>query len=138
MEKFLERYSSKITGVLSTFDRMNFKGHILSFFQRSSRHHYLFQEKVLFKNFGTYAKRVSEVIKDTANNLAIKEGRPRVYLNSSRDSKEGIARKIRNLVSCMYGFRRGFPFRYKSISTDVNGWPTNWIVRALVIKGLSS
>ena len=63
MEKFLERYSSKITGVLSTFDRMIFKGHILSFFQRSSRHHYLFQEKVLFKNFGTYAKRVSEVIK---------------------------------------------------------------------------
>ena len=94
MEKFLERYSSKITGVLSTFDRMNFKGHILTFFQRSSRHYYLFQEKVLFKNFGTYAKRVSEVIKDTANNLAIKEGRPRVYLNSSRDPKEGIARKI--------------------------------------------
>lgn len=94
MEKFLERYSSKITGVLSTFDRMIFKGHILSFFQRSSRHHYLFQEKVLFKNFGTYAKRVSEVIKDNASNLAVKEGRPRVYLNSSRDSKEGIARKI--------------------------------------------
>ena len=80
MEKFLERYSSKITGVLSTFDRMIFKGHILSFFQRSSRHHYLF--------------RVSEVIKDNASNLAIKEGRPRVYLNSSRDSKEGIARKM--------------------------------------------
>lgn len=32
MEKFLERYDSKISGVISTFDRMIFKGHILSFF----------------------------------------------------------------------------------------------------------
>jgi len=48
MEKFLERYDSKITEVISTFDRMIFKGHILPFFQRSNRHYYLFQEKVLF------------------------------------------------------------------------------------------
>jgi hypothetical protein len=34
----------------------------------------------------------------------------------------------------MYGFRRGFPFRYKSILTDVNGLLNNWIVNALVIK----
>ena len=63
MEKFLERYHSKITGVLSTFDRMIFKWHILPFFQRRNRHYYLFQEKVLFKDFGTYAKKVSEVIR---------------------------------------------------------------------------
>ncbi len=46
MEKFLVRYHSKITGILSTFDRMIFKRHILSFFQKSNRHYYLFQEKI--------------------------------------------------------------------------------------------
>ncbi len=38
MEKFLERYDSKITGVISTFDRMIFKGHILAFFQKGQLH----------------------------------------------------------------------------------------------------
>ena len=97
------------------------KGIFYHFFKKSNRHYYLFQEKVLFKDFGTYAKKVSEVIKDNARELSTKESRPLIYLDSS-----------------MYGFRRGFPFRYKSISTDVNGWANNWIVRALVIKCLSS
>lgn len=66
MEKFLERYDSKIRGVISTFDRMIFKGHILSFFQRGNRHHYLFREKVLFKDFGKYTKKVSGEIKEKA------------------------------------------------------------------------
>ncbi|HHT9111539.1 MAG TPA: hypothetical protein ACFYDZ_10335 [Candidatus Brocadiaceae bacterium] len=51
MEKFLERYHSKIIGVISTFDRMIFKGHILPFFQKSQRHWYLFQEKVFSKGY---------------------------------------------------------------------------------------
>ena len=130
MEKFLERYHSKITGVISTFGRMIFKGHILPFFQKSNRHYYLFREKVLFKDFGTYAKKVSEVIKDNARELSAKESRPLIYLDSSRMRKEDIARKIRNLVSCMYGYRRGFLFRYKFISTDVNGCVNGWIARA--------
>jgi hypothetical protein len=36
MEKFLEQYDSKISGVISTFDRMIFKGHIMSFFKRAT------------------------------------------------------------------------------------------------------
>ncbi|GJQ23168.1 MAG: hypothetical protein HBSAPP01_09580 [Candidatus Brocadia sapporoensis] len=83
-----------ITGVLSTFDRMIFKGHILPFFQKSKRHYYLFQQKVLFKDFGTYAKKVSEVIKDNARELSAKESRPLIHLDSSRISKEDTARKI--------------------------------------------
>ena len=81
MEKFLERYHSKITGVLSIFDRIIFKGHILPFFQRRNRHYYLFQEKVLFKDFGTYAKKVSEVIKANARELSAKESRPLISLD---------------------------------------------------------
>ena len=94
MEKFLERYHSKITGVVSTFDRMIFKGHILPFFQKSNRHYYLFQEKIVLKDFGPYAKKASEVIKDNAKELSAKESRPLIHLDSGRISKEDIARRI--------------------------------------------
>ena len=93
MEKFLERYHSKITEVLSTFDRMIFKGHILPFFQKSQRHWYLFQEKVLFKDFKNYAQKTSERVKEHMEEIARKETRPVIYLDSSRISKEDIARK---------------------------------------------
>jgi hypothetical protein len=49
MKKFPERYHSKITGVVSTFDRMIFKGHSLPFSQKSNRHYYVFGEKALKK-----------------------------------------------------------------------------------------
>ena len=94
MEKFLERYQSKITGVISTFDRMIFKGHILAFFQKGQRHGYLFQEKVLFKDFKKYAQKTSERVKEHMEEIARKEARPVIYLESSRMSKEDIARKI--------------------------------------------
>lgn len=94
MEKFLERYDSKITGVISTFDRMIFKGHILAFFQKGQRHWYLFKEKVLFKDFKKYAQKTSERIKEHMEEIARKETRPVIYMESSRVSKEDIARKI--------------------------------------------
>ncbi|OOP56181.1 MAG: hypothetical protein AYP45_10600 [Candidatus Brocadia carolinensis] len=94
MEKFLERYHSKITWIVSTVDRMILKGHILPFFQKSNRHYYLFQVKVLFKDFWTCAKKVSEVIKDNARELSAKESQPMIPLDSSRISKEDMARKI--------------------------------------------
>lgn len=94
MEKFLERYDSKITGVISTFDRMIFKGHILAFFQKGQRHWYLFQEKVLFKDFKKYAQKTSQRVKEHVEEIARKEARPVIYLESSRMGKEDIARKI--------------------------------------------
>ncbi|MBV6518582.1 MAG: hypothetical protein DCC43_06605 [Candidatus Brocadia sp.] len=95
METFLERYDSKIGGAISTFDRMIFKGHILlSFFQKGNRHHYLFREKVLFKDFGKHTKKVSGEIKDKARGLPDKEGCPLIPPDSSRIGREDVARKV--------------------------------------------
>ncbi|OOP57495.1 MAG: hypothetical protein AYP45_03090 [Candidatus Brocadia carolinensis] len=58
------------------------------------RHHYLFQEKVLFKDFGKYAKKMSGEIKDEARELSDKEGCPLIPLDSSRIGKEDVARKL--------------------------------------------
>lgn len=96
MNEFVNSYHSKITGVISTFDRMIFKGHILPFFQMNSRHYYLYQEKILMKEFGDYAKDISCSIKEHATKIAKKEERPFIYLNSSRESKEKRATQIRD------------------------------------------
>jgi hypothetical protein len=121
MEKFLERYDSKISGVISTFDRMIFKGHILSFFQKGNRHHYLFQEKVLFKDFGKYAKKVSGEIKDKARELSDKEGRPLIPLDSSRISKEDIARKVQKEEGIKEGLICVITIVERCVSFDTRG-----------------
>ena len=65
MEKFLERYNSKISGVISTFDRMIFKKHIMSFFTKK-------QETSLFisrGDFWIYTCSDSDVVPLSDSNL---------------------------------------------------------------------
>jgi hypothetical protein len=121
MEKFLERYHSKITGVISTFDRMIFKGHILAFFQKSQRHWYLFQEKVLFKDFKKYAQKTSERVKEHMEEIARREARPVIYLDSSRMSKEAIARKIQEEETVKEGLICVLKSVEPCVSFDVRG-----------------
>ena len=89
--KIIQKYNDKIKGVLSTFDRMIFKGYLRQFFSESGRMYFLSQENVLLKDFGTYAQKVTDEIKENAKNIAAEENRPYIYLNSSKDSKEGTA-----------------------------------------------
>ena len=96
MNEFIDKHRDRITGVISTFDRMIFKGHILPFFQMNSRHYYLFREKILMKGFGDYAKDISCAIKEHAKKIAEKEERPFIYLESSRGSKQEKAVQIRD------------------------------------------
>ncbi len=69
---------------------------------------------------GRYAKKVSEVIKVNARELSAKESRPLIHLDSSRISKEDIARKIQE-----DGVKEGLICVLKSVepcvSFDVRG-----------------
>lgn len=91
---FTRRYDNKIIGTISTFDRMIFKGHLLPFFAKSSRDYFFWKEKILIKNFKAYANKLSTLIKDHAKEMATRQGRPFLYLNSSRESKENLAKEI--------------------------------------------
>jgi len=90
----IERYSGKVKGILSTFDRMIIKGHLQSFYSATHRYYYLQQEHVLLKDFGTYAQGITDTIKAHAKSMAEQSGRPYLYLNSPSISKEGLARQI--------------------------------------------
>jgi len=89
--KIIEKFNDKIKGVLSGFDRMIIKGHLRQLFSDSGKRYFLSQEDVLLKDFGDYAERITKLLKEHVMEMAEESGRPLIYLNSSKTSKEGTA-----------------------------------------------
>jgi hypothetical protein len=94
MKRFLERHSGRITGTLSGFDRVLFRGTLRSIAHVSGLEVFLYSQHVLFKNFGVYAERLSQRIVEHAKEMASKLERPYEYLPSSKASKEELALQI--------------------------------------------
>jgi hypothetical protein len=94
MKRFLERHSGRITGTLSGFDRVLFRGTLRSIAYVSGLEVFLYSQHVLFKDFGTYAERLSQRIIEQAKRAASKLKRPYQYLPSSKASKEELALQI--------------------------------------------
>lgn len=94
MERFLERFQSRILGVLSGFDRMLFRGCLRSICHLGGMDRFLSSQRVLYKDFGGYAKRLSDQLKEHAEVLAQNAARPLRYLASSDVAKEAVARQI--------------------------------------------
>ena len=94
MNEFIERHQDAIAGTLSGFDRLLFRGTLRSLYALSVMDQYLAQKRVLYKDFGKYAEATSERLKVASLNRAEREGRPIQYLQSSKVSKEEIAREI--------------------------------------------
>ena len=94
MHDFIAKHRDKITGTLSGFDRLVFRGTLRSLSFADGMRHHLHAAGVLLKDFGSYVKRVSGQLKEAALEQATRLGRPMEYLASSKESKEDIARKI--------------------------------------------
>lgn len=91
MKRFVSRFESLITGVLSGFDRLVFRGSLLPLMRRRGMHDHLAHADVRLLDFGAYALKISERVKAAALAPARDGGRPVQYLSSSRGSKEEIA-----------------------------------------------
>jgi len=92
--KIIEKFRDKINGYLSAFDRMIIKGHILQLFSDSGKRYFLAQEGVLLKDFGEYAEKATKSIRASIEDMVEQTGRPLIYLNSSKVSKEGTAQDV--------------------------------------------
>jgi hypothetical protein len=57
---------------------------------------FLATHRVLLKDFGKFAQRLSEEVKKHAHEFAAQHQRPLIYLPSAATSKEDTARRIRN------------------------------------------
>src|SRR6266567_3236879 len=94
MKRFLERHRSRVTGTLSGFDRVLFRGTLRSIAYVSGLEVFLYSQHVLFKDFGGYAEGLSQRIIEQAKFTAGKLKRPYQYLESSKASKEELALQI--------------------------------------------
>lgn len=94
MDRFIAKHADNITGVLSGFDRLVFRGTIRQIAYVDGLKRLLWQRQVLLKNFGNYAKSLTAQLKEASLGQAKAAGRPVEYLPSSRTSKEDVARKI--------------------------------------------
>lgn len=94
MERFMKRHEHRVVGTIAGFDRVLFRGSLRSLCYNKGLEIFLTTQRVLFKDFGQYADKLSSQIKTHAEAMAQKHNRPYRYLESSRQSKEDVARKI--------------------------------------------
>lgn len=92
MKTFVDKYSDRITGVISCFDRMVFKGY-LPIGWADAMESLLGRQGLLIKDFGKFVEQQSERLKDHAEQLAAKQGRPFEYINGKL-RKDDYAKEI--------------------------------------------
>ena len=94
MYAFLHRHAGSVTGILSGWDRLRFRGTLRVLASVSGLCKFLKCTGHLFKDFGEYARQVSR--KARCESLAVAErlGRPVEHLIGPAVSKEQRAREI--------------------------------------------
>ena len=94
MERFIERHRDRVTGTLSGFDRVRFRGTLRWLCYPDGLGRYLSSMRVLLKDFGTFLESVTKRIRRAAEGIAQAAGRPILYMKSPSESKEDRARSI--------------------------------------------
>lgn len=92
MSSFLDRFRSSVTGVLSGFDRLVFRGHLRSLTYAKGMRQFLWDRQVLFKDFTAWAKPHTDRVKVDFAAQAAKFGQEVEYLRSASTKKEPLAR----------------------------------------------
>ena len=101
MKRFVRQYSQLITGVISCFDRLLFKGY-LPLGWPDAMEGLLGRQGLLIKDFGNFVRRHSDQIARHAKNLAQRSNRQYLYLNG-RERKEALAKQIMEMEDIQQG-----------------------------------
>jgi hypothetical protein len=94
MNQFITKFASKLSGVLSGFDRIVFRGNIRSLCYAHGMDIYLRNQGVLYKDYAEHVLEVSRQVEEASIAAYKAEGLLPRYLASSSQSKEAIARGI--------------------------------------------
>lgn len=105
MQQFTEKYRDQICGVLNGFDRLVFRGTLrrLNYSQWDPQlkamvargmEQYLWQNKILFKDYAEHVKRVSERLKKASLQPFEERKLPVVFVRSPSENKEQLARRL--------------------------------------------
>lgn len=91
MEQFLRRFGSSVSGVLSGFDRLRFRGSNRSLCYANGICAFLCWAKVLLKDFNGFAQERTETLCNAIERRAAELESPTIYLPSSVSNKEAAA-----------------------------------------------
>jgi hypothetical protein len=94
VDAFLHKHADKITGVLSCFDRLIFKGYLPCSYPKGMEG-FLQQQGILLKDFRAFALKQSALLKDHARRLAEDAGRPFIPLQHKIRKEEQARQLIR-------------------------------------------
>jgi len=94
MNQFIMKHRDEITGVLSGFDRIVFRGWLRRLSFPQGMMHYLSVNDVRLVDFGKHVQHVSGQLKDAVRAQAEASGRPVLYLASADQDNETLARSI--------------------------------------------
>jgi hypothetical protein len=95
MKQFIQKISDRLVGVLNGFDRLRFRGTLLLLTSEGGMSEFLWQSKVLLKDFKTYVQRITERVREASERLAAKTPHGQVqYLGSTSISKEQVAQDM--------------------------------------------
>jgi hypothetical protein len=94
LDKFIARYRALVTGVLSGFDRLVFRGSLLPLVRDGGMFFFLERAGIRLLDFKSYVLSTSERVKATAFAQASRLGRPVRYLESSATDKEQFVRRL--------------------------------------------
>src|SRR3954465_11661873 len=93
MNGFVDLHGESITGVINTFDRVIFKGHLNGFFPDGAFGRSLSRRSVLLKGAGRFFE--TQRIRDHVVSLAAAAGRPVEYLMGSSTHRSGTSKEAR-------------------------------------------
>ena len=94
MSQFIQKYEEKVTGTLSGWDRIVFRGTLRMLCFVEGMMGYLWRAGVLLKDFGEHGQAMTERLIAASLAAAEKAGRPIRYLESAQTRKEDLARNI--------------------------------------------
>ncbi len=94
MKQFITKHQQSVSGVLSGWDRILFRGSYRILCVASGMMKYLWHVSVLLKNFGDHAEAMTRTLLEASQEAAHRCQRPIIYLPSSAARKEDIARRL--------------------------------------------
>src|SRR5688500_19250779 len=101
MNVFVDLHGESITGVIETFARVIFKGHLNGFFPDGAFDRYLSRRGILLKDAGRFFE--TQRIRDHVVSLGTAAGRPGDYLAGVSTDRSGSSKEARARASAERG-----------------------------------
>jgi hypothetical protein len=94
MNRFIQRFADKITGVLSGFDRLVLRGTLRPIAYARGMKGFLWHKQILLKDFARFVESTTIQLREASCRAALARKRPIIYLRSCKTDKQAVAQEI--------------------------------------------